>query len=400
MDGTVSPELPRHGAGGAVAVAPYSDRLVFAAACAGMFSFAVTQSCVAAILPPVIRRFELDLVAAGALLTLLTFGVLLGSLVFGPVADRYGYRGLLLLSAGMLLAGMEWLAVAPSPGSLRAAVVLVGAGGGVINGAASALVSDISAEGRGARLSMLGIFFGIGAMGAPAAVGALLDRFGYGPVVAGLGAVVVPFLVLTGVIRFPVPKRSEGISAREALQLLRQPPLILLGAMLLLESGLETTMGGWTAPFFQEEYGIRTDHALLYITLFWSGLMLARFLHGTVLHALPIFLAISASLATAVTGGAVMTLAPHVAVATAGTFLVGMGCGGVFPLVLALVGDRYAAASGTAFGIAFTMALLGGMLLPFTAGVLGSAFGMRAALAIVPLGLSCSLGLLAAVRGR
>jgi fucose permease len=399
MDGTVSPELPRR-AGGAAAAAPYSDRLVFAAACAGMFSFAVTQSCVAAILPPVIRRFQMDLVAAGAMLSLLTFGVLLGSLVFGPVADRYGYRGLLLLSGGVTLAGFEWLALASSLGSLRGAVVLIGFGGGVINGAASALVSDISTEGRGAQLSVLGIFFGIGAMGAPAVVGALLDRFGYGPVVAGLGAVVIPFLVLTGVIRFPVPKRSEGIPVREALHLLREPALLLLGLMLLLESGLETTMGGWTAPFFQREYGVATDHALLYITLFWSGLMLSRFLHGTVLHSLPIFLAISLSLATAVTGGAIVTLAPHVAVATAGTFLVGVGCGGVFPLVLALVGDRYAAASGTAFGIAFTMALLGGMLLPFLAGVLGSVFGLRMALAIVPVGLACSLGLLAAVRGR
>jgi fucose permease len=76
-----------------------------------------------------------------------------------------------------------------------------------------------------------------------------------------------------------------------------------------------------------------------------------------------------------------------------------MGCGGVFPLVLALVGDRYSEVSGTAFGVALTMALMGGMLLPFVTGALGSAFGMRAALVIVPVGLVCSIGLYGMVRG-
>jgi MFS family permease len=355
-----------------------------------MFGYAVTSNCVLAMLPLVIREFGIDRVEAGALLTLLTFGVLLGSLLFGPVVDRYGYRGLLLLCAALALAGIEWLALAPSVAALQGAVVLVGFGGGAINGAASALVSDISPDGRGARLSMLGIFYGIGAMGAPLVIGVLLDRFGYAPAVAGLGAVLVPFMLLTAAIRFPMPKRSEGISVREALHLARQPTLLLLGLMLLIESGLETTMGGWTAPFYQEQYGIATNRALLFITLFWSGVMLGRLLHGTVLRRVPILLAIPGSLILAVVGGTIMTLAPHVVIAAVGTFAVGLGCGGVFPLVLALVGDHYAEASGTAFGVAFTMALLGGMLLPFLAGVLGSSFSMRAALVIVPAGLACS----------
>ena len=376
----------------------YSQRGVFAAACVGMFAFAVTENCVSALVPVVIRQFEIDRVAAGALLTLLTFGVLLGSLLFGPVVDRYGYRGLLLICGALTLAGVEWLAMAPSLRSLQGAVVLIGFGGGVINGAASALVSDISLEGRGARLSVLGVFFGIGAMSAPLVISLLLDRFGYGPAVAWLGVVMVPFLLLTAAIRFPVPKRVEGISLREAVQLIRQPTLLLLGLMLLIQSGLETTMGGWTAPFYQEQYGIATDRALLYITLFWTGLMLARFLHGTALHFLPATSAIPGSLALAVVGGAVMTFAPNLPIAAMGTFAAGLGCGGVFPLLLSLVGDRYADVSGTAFGIAFTLALIGGMLLPFVTGVLGSAFGMRIALAIVPVGLAGSIGLFVAVK--
>jgi len=59
----------------------------------------------------------------------------------------------------------------------------------------------------------------------------------------------------------------------------------------------------------------------------------------------------------------------------------------MFPTVLGFIGDRYATLSGTAFSVAIAMALCGGMLLPYIAGLLGSRFGMRGSFAIVPVAL-------------
>jgi fucose permease len=58
---------------------------------------------------------------------------------------------------------------------------------------------------------------------------------------------------------------------------------------------------------------------------------------------------------------------------------------GIFPAVLGVAGSRYPAHSGTVFGILFTMALSGGMTLPWVAGQAAAAWGLRPALGLVVL---------------
>ena len=78
-----------------------------------------------------------------------------------------------------MLLGLEGIAFAPSGRFLALAVFLFGFSGGIINGSTNALVSDISEEGRGSGLSLLGVFFGLGALGVPLVLGLLLRRLDY-----------------------------------------------------------------------------------------------------------------------------------------------------------------------------------------------------------------------------
>ena len=375
-------------------------RGIAAVAYLGMLAFGIVLTTLGSVLPSLVERFGLEKADAGALFTILSFGILLGSLVFGPVVDRRGYKGMLLLALILIVAGLEGIASASSPGLLRIAVALIGFGGGIVNGGTNALVADVSAEGRGAGLSLLGVFFGIGAAGVPFALALLLDRASYATLVAALGALVLVPIVVAAITRFPTPKLAQGFPLAEAGRLLRDPVLLLFGFMLFLESGMEITVGGWTATYFQEELAVTGQRALGFLSLYWLGMMLARIALGAVLRRAAPGRVLLTCLGIALAGSMLLLGTHSVGAAAVGVFLLGAGLAATFPVVLGLVGDRYALLSGTAFSVVIVMALAGGMVLPFATGALGEAHGLRASFLIVPAALLLLAILLTVVSRR
>jgi fucose permease len=375
-------------------------RTLFAIACLGMLAFGIVLTTLGAVLPSVIERFGIGTAAAGSLFLLMTFGILLGSVVFGPIVDRNGYKGMLLLATALIAIGIVGIALATSMAWLRVAVAVVGFGGGIINGGTNALVADVSADGRTAGLSLLGVFFGVGAVGVPFVLGSLLGTFSYSAIIATVGALVaVPFLI-TAATPFPAPKQAQGFPLAAARRLLRDPVLLLMGLMLFLESGMEITVGGWTATFFKDELHITERRALVYLSLYWFGMMLARLALGSVLKRAAPTRVLLACIAVGVVGAATLILTRDAAVAALGVFLLGVGFAATFPVVLGFVGDRYAELSGTAFSVVMVMALTGGMLLPWLTGVLGATYGLRGSFAIVPAALVLLSVLLGIVASR
>jgi fucose permease len=375
-------------------------RTLFAIACLGMLAFGIVLTTLGAVLPSVIERFGIDKAVAGSLFLLMTFGILVGSVVFGPIVDRNGYKGMLLLATALIAIGLQGIAFAPSMPWLRAAVAVIGFGGGIINGGTNALVADIAAEGRTAGLSLLGVFFGVGAVGVPFVLGSLLGNFSYSAIISTVGALVfVPF-VLTAVTPFPAPKQPQGFPLAAAKGLLRDPLLLVMGLMLFLESGMEITVGGWTATFFKEELQIDDRRALVYLSLYWLGMMLARIALGSVLKRAAPARVLMSCLGVALVGATLLILTRSASLAALGVFLLGVGFAATFPVVLGFVGDRYTQLSGTAFSIVIVMALTGGMLLPWLTGVLGASYGLRGSFVIVPVAVVLLSVLLGITSGR
>src|SRR5512138_3334823 len=120
----------------------YNRKIIFGAACLGMLLFGIALITLGAVAPDLRDKLKLDDISAGMLFSILPFGILAGSLLFGPIADRYGYRIMLSLSCLLLFAGFEGIAYAPSKELLIVFVLLAGFSGGVVNGATNALVSD------------------------------------------------------------------------------------------------------------------------------------------------------------------------------------------------------------------------------------------------------------------
>jgi fucose permease len=82
----------------------------------------------------------------------------------------------------------------------------------------------------------------------------------------------------------------------------------------------------------------------------------------------------------AAAGVAWMLLAESAGAAIAGVVLVGLGFASIYPVTLGFAGSRFEHISGTAFGILFTIALTGGMTMPWLVGQLAAARGLRFAL--------------------
>ena len=359
-----------------------------------MASFGIVLTTLGASLPAVMSRFGIDKAQAGSLLSLLSFGVLAGSLVFGPIVDRRGHKSLLIFAFATIIIGLEATAFAPSVGMLRVAILLIGFSGGLLNGAVNALTADVSAEQRAATLTFVGAFFGVGAAGVPFVLATLSGALSNATILAAIAPVIVLPLVLTALATFPPSKQPLGFPMADARRLLRDPTLLLMGLVLFLESGVETTVGGWITTFFGEQLNVSAKRAPLYLSLFWLGLMLARLTLGVVLRHTPAIRVIFVSLAVSLASAALLLWSRNAATAGVAVFVLGCGLAATFPVIFGFVGDRYAQLSGTAISLVMSMALAGGMLLPYLAGVFGGAHGMRVSLLVVPVALLLQAGLL------
>ena len=141
-----------------------------------MLLFGISLITLGSLAPSLKTKFMLDGVASGTLFSILPIGILAGSFVFGPVCDHYGFKRILILACIAMTAGFEGIAFARSVPVLKSCVFLFGLGGGIINGSTNALIADISEKNKGANLSLLGVFFGIGALGMPLLLGPLSTR--------------------------------------------------------------------------------------------------------------------------------------------------------------------------------------------------------------------------------
>jgi fucose permease len=374
-------------------------RASFAAACLGMLMFGMVLISLGSTLPELITRFNLNNLDRGTLATLLPFGILAGSIIFGPIVDRYGYKSLLILCAAIVLLGFEGIAFARTLFVVQVCIFLIGFGGGVLNGGTNALVADISTGSRGANLSILGVFFGIGALGMPLVLGALSKTLTQQTIIAALGGfMVLPILYFVSV-KFPSPKQPQGFPLKQGMGMVKDPTLMLFAMMLFFQSGLEGIANDWSAQYLIETIKVPREHALYALTCFVIGLTVTRLLLGTILRRVSPIRILEISIVIAAAGAVMLMSAKDFSIAVGGLVLLGIGFAAAFPVILGMIGDLYANASGTAFSIAFVLALIGNMIINKTMGYAAHEYGIKVFSVLILTALAfLSLLLVAATR--
>lgn len=361
------------------AVLPAATRALGRLAQAGMFVFGIVMALVGAVVPSLSERIPMTLGDVGSLFLVMNFAMLLASLGVGLVMDRLGLKGPLAVGAALVAFGLVLIARAADYTTVLGAVACLGFGGGVVNAGANTLVADLHDDPnrKAAALNLLGVFFGVGALMLPFTLGALTSRFGVARLLLAGAALCVVVALAAAWLAFPAPKQRHGWPLASMPRFLRMPAIRALALLLFFQSGNEFLLGGYIASFLTRELGVTMAASSYWLAGYWASIMAARLVLSRVL--------LRASPAAVVLGGALLAAAGALAVAAAQDAAIGMAAmlltgfalAGIFPSVLGMTSARFSEHSGTVFGILFTIALCGGMTIPWLAGNLAEAAGLR-----------------------
>jgi DHA1 family bicyclomycin/chloramphenicol resistance-like MFS transporter len=364
------------------------DRL-FAVACASMLVYGVVLGLPGTVLglPETAAELGLTLTSRGSLISALFLGLLVGSLLSGPLVDTLGYRASLALSSGLVALAMPLLAMTRTPLLAGAAIVALGVASAGMNTASNALSSDLFPGERATRMNRLAILVGIGGVMMP--VTTVVSS-----VVVSWRTVVVAGGVLAALVALAcawVPQAPSAVRPHSLGQALRrfarQPGFVWLAAALLLGGGNEAALAGWISTYLQAA-GFSASASTWLLASHWLGLILARVTLSPRVEQTK-----TAAVVRSAVAGA-LCLVIFVLIRTPQwlavmPFVVGTTIALVVPTMLALAGDRYPGNPGALFGLLLTLLQIGGIALPAAIGFIADRAGLRPGLSIVVVSCLC-----------
>jgi fucose permease len=348
--------------------------------------------------PSLIRGLQADFARSDAefglvyLVTALLFAA--GALSSGLASGLVGRRVVNAAAALLIAAGMALEVVAPAWLVFVAGAGLTGAGCGAIVSVGSSIVMDLAASGSGSRLSLLHLFYSVGALVAPVAIGVLVSLGAEWRLLAagtGLAALALAQPLSRAGAVPPRPRPAVPSAAAEpdtgAPNGLRLA-LVALGLAIACYVAAESGVSSWLVGFLADE---PLTAATLALSLFWAGIAAGRVTASRVADQFdPV--RFTASCTTA--GG--LAILAAVALASGplriGLFLAaGFAFGPVYPMIMSVAGSLFPHRAAAVAGIVTSTGVVGSITYPplvgLVAGVAGLGAGMLgAALLIISSG--------------
>ena len=344
------------------------------------------------LIPSLIRSvkisFEVDDAGIGLVYLGYAVAYAIGSFGGGPLTERFG-RPLVLGGAALLHGvGIASLGLAPSWTLFLVAAIPAGFGAGCLDGGSNGLVLDLYREGRGRAMNLLHLFFSLGALSAPLIVGLAVESgVPWQTVMLASGLALGPLAVAYVVVPMPSGRRRRDPTAAAAEAAVpmttadRRPllagPLLLLGLAIAAYVAAEVGVSNWLVRFL-EPAPLTT--ATLALSMYWAGIAVGRLVSSVIADRFDHlrFTAISAVAMAVTIGGAV--LVPSLPVSILLFLLAGIASGPIFPMIVALGGERYPERSAAVGGSLTGMAVFGSTLYPPAIGFLSVTVGLTAAM--------------------
>jgi fucose permease len=353
------------------------------------------------LVPSLIRSIERDFVQTDAglgiyyLIYAATYAS--GSFGGGVVTERLGRRRVLAFAALSHGIGIAALGVMPEWTVVLASAVPAGLGAGALDGGSNGLILDLYPASRGRALNTLHVFFSLGALASPLVVGPLVDAgTAWQAIVVGTAAGTVPVAGLYAVARLPHGRHAaaDRVDSRPGSPIALTWPLLTLEVAIGCYVASEVGVSDWLVRFLDS---VPLGLATVSLSLFWAGLGLGRIVASRVADRFDHlqFTAVAITVASVAIIAAVVV--PSVGASIALFALVGFAFGPVFPMIIAIGGERFPERSAAVSGFLIAAAVVGAVIYPPVMGFLSVTVGLASAMLGAGLiGLACAGSLLVA----
>ncbi|WP_413381406.1 MFS transporter [Alkalihalobacillus sp. 1P02AB] len=338
--------------------------------------------------PVMQQELGLPLEAAGFLFMTIAGGTIVSSLVSGKVITRFGTGKVTFFSGLMTASALLGFYFAPSIMWLVICSILLGLGAGAVD---AALNNYVANNYKAHHMSWLHSFWGVGATLGPLIMAQFISgqhawRSGY------LTISVIQF-ALAAILLFSLPlwnrvSKNSNIELNENSEPAHTEtsredtkpvkPLQIKGVKLsmfafLFYCGVEATVGLWGSSFLVNVKELPASVAAQWVSFYWGGLTIGRFLTGFVTFKMSNRMLIRTGQVIALVGAILLVLPLPTIVSLVGFIMVGFGLAPIFPCMLHETPARFGKThSQTIMGYQMAVAYTGSAFMPPLLGFIAS----------------------------
>jgi fucose permease len=321
--------------------------------------------------------------------------VLLCGFLSQAVLRRISIKAVCAVSCAMGCLGFLELTMAAPPVATAwriTGVALLGAGAGGLLTALLHFVRPYYLGHAASAINFCSLMFGLGCLLVTLTVGGtyLLLQIRWETLLLAVIFVAFSLRLATESPMGREPAEERKRVVRRFWRELRSPAVILFSLLLFFQFGNEWALASWLPLFLIHRLGLSPQSALFVLALYFLALITGRVLSQLVLayvgHAKLLF----GSTFAAMLGYLLLSFTQSGIGAGLATVLTGLAFAPVYALVAEKIGHRFDYEPGFFNGI-FSLAVTGGMLIPWVLGFVGYYLGMEYVLLIPGLGSAAVL---------
>jgi len=330
--------------------------------------------------PSISGLVNIPLHYAGYISIIITGGMAVSAILSERIVRRFGTITVITASVLITACGLMFFSISNTFFYMCLCAIPLGLGAGFVD---ASLNNYVALHYKARYMNWLHCFWGIGASIGPVIMSSFLLRknswsLGYKTV-----SIIQFCLVLLLFISIPLweknkvknPARHHSVKFKELFQIAGFKEAIVV---FLCYSSIEIIAGLWGASFLVMEKNISPEVAAKWIALFYIGITSGRFISGFISMKLNNRQMIRLGQTVIGCGIILLVLPLGNTVLLPGFFMIGLGCGPVYPSLLhqtpANFGEKY---SQAIIGIQMGCSFFGGTLLPFLFGQLASRIGFK-----------------------